>query len=429
MGAGKIGVLLSIFVFIIVTGCEQLKSKPQSSSLPGDDEAPPVPSQSSAPSDMPFAAQVASTWLQEARAFAASHPGNEGLVRFVEVLEKFDTIPVVTHGDAITAIVKEGWQGANEPIAQLIQQDASILEAAYAVGAGPRFDFPKPVDAFSSVPNFLQIQLLCKLMLTEARRLEATGRPDYAATRALQTLRFSNHLFVKDVTLIQNLIAVAGQGMSIKVIESLLRNPNLSSKDAQNIGAVLYDLDKNRIKNSDMIRGESEAMIGTLRKANSDPAYRQKILNETKDPGEKKLMESIYRDFASFEAEHNKVWGAVLAEADKPYGERKVVDKDFLMKLTSNPAFLVSVPNFTEASTRWEVTLAHMRVTQAACAIKMGREDLASTFQDPFSGRPVVVTPDRVYSVGPGQMDMKGGLLYDPTNGTRSVGNIVVFRR
>lgn len=75
---------------------------------------------------------------------------------------------------------------------------------------------------------------------------------------------------------------------------------------------------------------------------------------------------------------------------------------------------------------RWRVDRGS---TLAERAKDLGAEP-NSPWRDPFTGRAMmlddVTSPTLVYSLGPDRLDQHGALLYDPTNGTMSAGDLVL---
>jgi hypothetical protein len=115
------------------------------------------------------------------------------------------------------------------------------------------------------------------------------------------------------------------------------------------------------------------------------------------------------------------------------------------MKASFHPLMKVAVPNFTEADVRALVTKSKLRETQlatalAACKIDKGKypkqisvlvpDYFKALPMDPFNGDAFRYKPAPdgntygLYGVGPDRKDEGTAVLYDPTNGTISDGDI-----
>ena len=81
-----------------------------------------------------------------------------------------------------------------------------------------------------------------------------------------------------------------------------------------------------------------------------------------------------------------------------------------------------------EGAVRADVVTAHLRLCEALCALRLGQSDTLSRFPDPFTGQPLRVANDRIWSLGPDGQDQSARVSYDPTNGTVSAGDIVAPR-
>ena len=102
-------------------------------------------------------------------------------------------------------------------------------------------------------------------------------------------------------------------------------------------------------------------------------------------------------------------------------------------------------PNFMEGRTRAHVTEAYWRMTTALAQLMAYRVEKGkfpgsleeasqiigmSVPVDPFTLQPVRYKSDGkhgvVYSLGPDMTDNQAGVVYDPTNGTVSAGDVVI---
>ena len=353
-------------------------------------------------------------WIIEAKTFLAAHPENKGLGFIIQALEQINIKAGMTHGDDMTNIIRNGWKGQNQKLQEFLASQSPVMDAAAQAGQAAPFSLPPYQDADSPIPNFLKIQIIAKMISTDARRLESTGMADSAAERAVQAALLGDIFCAKEQCLISHLIGGACLTLSCKTLESILCHPGLSIQTSQKTGAKLFELDKRHIGISEAFQTEYRSDLSIFKKT-----------QESMDPQIPKLPPGS-------EADYKKVWDAVIANMAKPYWERKKIDKDSLIKEQTNNQFVqilcqTSIPNSWESAIKEDVAITHLRLCEALCALKLQKKDLLAQFPDPFTGRPLVLTPDRIYSLGPDTTDQKGAVLYDPTNGTVSPGDIAVL--
>ncbi len=74
------------------------------------------------------------------------------------------------------------------------------------------------------------------------------------------------------------------------------------------------------------------------------------------------------------------------------------------------------------------VTLAKLRNLMTLCSLRIGNDDYAKTIIDPFTGIPLNITDEMIFSSGPDRQPQGGEIEYDPTNGSSSSGDIILHR-
>lgn len=90
----------------------------------------------------------------------------------------------------------------------------------------------------------------------------------------------------------------------------------------------------------------------------------------------------------------------------------------------------LAVPNLLEAQTRAKVSRvkADLKTLETGLAVRhtgANQQQSAPVPADPFSGEPYKCSEGyKYYSIGPDKVDDEMSVLYDPTNGTRSAGDI-----
>ena len=102
------------------------------------------------------------------------------------------------------------------------------------------------------------------------------------------------------------------------------------------------------------------------------------------------------------------------------------MDAAWIRMRTDHPLADLMVPRYTtDALERSDVALARLRLCQTLTALRLGETPEAI---DPFDGEPIRFSDTAVWSVGPDQRDQEAWLVYDPTNGTASMGDITARR-
>ncbi len=366
-------------------------------------------------------------WIPAARKLAAEHPEYTGLTDFIDALDRMDTMSCIKEKRNIDKISQEGWRTSYPGVTGALQSQSAALEAAWkAAGAAP-CPLPSTTEVMSPVPNFLKAQLICGLMQAEACRLEASGQPDVALHRAVLSWRFANRFSVSGVGLIHHMIAIGQRAASAKVIAMILRNPAFSADAAQKAGAALVDLEHARLTFADVTKSEISTCLAAQKAMRNNPAQIQQVIAQS--PNLKDYYTDYFKNFDAIETEVNRALPLVLADLEKPFAQRTLRTRESLKTVTSNTyAQEMLASCVEEASVRADVELAYLRLCEALCALKMGKPEIAATFLDPFTGKPLVILPDRVYSLGPDGADQGGTQEYDSKQGGISAGDIFVLR-
>jgi RNA polymerase sigma-70 factor (ECF subfamily) len=422
MGLGK-GIAITVAAVVVVGGGAAYYVQQQQSSSPGGGGAgaPAVAGAQNQTETLPPLKKWGS-WIEMARAWAAEHPENKGIGPFIDTQERLDTMSVAAAKQAVDAIVRDGWNAPYTKVADLLRSQRPALDVAYAAAAAAPFSLPPTEDVTSPAPNFLALQQLCKLMLADARWVESQGDLDTALDKAVLSVRLFSCMSAEEQSLISHLISVANQMHSLKTVQALLANPRTSVEAAQRTGVALHELAAKRVGMIAGLRWESQCGIKTAKRMMTDPAYVASM-----GPEGEALKKQI-GNFEAYKTEKERVWGVTLANLEKPYWQREEMGEQWGKSISKHPLVQVGLPNFQEAMIRDEVALAHLQIAQALCALKMQRNELLAQFTDPFTGEPLRMTNDGLYSLGPDRTDQSGMTPYDPTNGVKSAGDIFARR-
>ncbi|MDX2177133.1 MAG: hypothetical protein SF028_11765 [Candidatus Sumerlaeia bacterium] len=381
-------------------------------------------------------AQGADEWA----AHAKENEGNEGLGHLAAALKAFAGPPQGSANEALTEIIREGWRQPHPEVVEALRQNWEALGEFHKAGGYQDLRLP-PADVanFKSAgtPNFLATQVLTKLLVARARQLEAEGQVGQALDTALRAAWIASFYMGDEQPILSRLIGIACLHISLQAVEDLIRNPAADAEVVRGAGSQLYRIDQRipGMGSAFMV----EAAIGRAQLPEMHTEMRKKMEAATPEQVEAELAklppaqramakEMMNLDSESLLAGHEKVWRAVLENMDRPYRERETMDSAWFDRLSPNPIYNMMMPNFLEAGTRDDAVRARLRACQAARALRIGNAELAASTKDPFTGDPLKVTETSVYSLGPDAADQQGQVLYDPTNGTVSAGDVVVGR-
>ena len=263
-------------------------------------------------------------------------------------------------------------------------------------------------------------------------------------------------------TLISHLIGIAIRAITARSVQTLLVNykvqPPLLKSFADRIGAF----EAGRVP-------ASTALINELRRSGKMMSEGQvkEFATMAKSPpmsdeNKTRLAGILRKQFTaagvepdSLEERINRVIGADSLEKDYekfiallesqmalPVPERLArrveFDEQFQRALkASSPLVSMAVPNFIEADIRDFVSIAYERLCATAALLLANEgagnmealDQAINAFPDPFSGKPLLLDreaarPFQLRSVGPDLVPNDGSLIYDPTNGTVSSGDL-----
>ncbi|MBN1900046.1 hypothetical protein JW926_01820 [Candidatus Sumerlaeota bacterium] len=371
---------------------------------------------SSVPAQTP--PQGGDKWIEAIKA-SMGMPGMEdpGLLNLVKAFENFNSLEVMKSTKTLDEIRKNGWRKPYPEIESLLVSQKTALEYAYACGAGPKVQFPDlGANIRSPFPNFLAVEGFIKLMNANARRYESQGDLPGAIQRLILTARFTNQFSSENAYLIQQLISLSGVSTSLETLQEVLRNPSITPQIAQKTGADLFELEKGVEKGMvNGMKGEGRIFVEGFKKALEEKGKLTPPFDRAGNPQE--VIQKI-----------EQVWSEQVNLVEKPYWEIRKEDSSKISDMAKSIHQSFTIPNFMECKTRHTIMMARLRLCMTLCALKMNKPDLAATFQDPFTGKPLSIAADRIYSFGPDKADQKGQLDYNPKNGTVSPGDIFVMK-
>ncbi|MBN1903370.1 hypothetical protein JW926_18775 [Candidatus Sumerlaeota bacterium] len=305
------------------------------------------------------------------------------------------------------------------------------------------------VNSMIPSANFLQFQVNMKILGLKAWLFVNDGKTSEALQIAKTMIRASkSHLYA---TLISQLIVIAGHSMGTEIWHYIIARCD----DPELIRRALMRQNGLVPKKGFLPPGIDLMIsdnIGTIRKA-----QRYGIPSDIDGKTGREIMGEWFR----VEAEYleniipgsgpSKTYGTenqasgFRVNSAMFGGEVKDI-RSFSARLFSPVIcpfiFRVMAPNFVEAQIREKAVLAKYDLLRLFTAKKLyllehkkepkNMEDLVPEYIpelliDPFTEKEPFRKESFFYSIGPDKIDQKGGLLYDPTNGTVTPGDIFLF--
>src|SRR5690606_8921383 len=149
------------------------------------------------------------------------------------------------------------------------------------------------------------------------------------------------------------------------------------------IGAALYEIENQRLSILECYNTEKKMMILGLEQ------MKKEATKSDADKNDKKFTAMIEESITITEA--------LIKNEEKPYWERRP-SKEIINQMaviSKNIPYL----NYSETGTRESVMLARMRMLQILCAERLEMKEAAAQYIDPFTGQPLKITPQLIYSL------------------------------
>jgi hypothetical protein len=349
-------------------------------------------------------------------------------------------IPDSKQNQLITQVLKQGWIPQVASLTPLLTAHQSAFQE---IRKGAALDYARNIGwkekgINAPIPNFLHAQISAKLLCVEGRALESQGNFADALNDYLTVLTMGRDYGAPDASLIGHLIATAVQSIAIDRIYMLVAGGRLDRPTLDRLLARLQAIETTQNPMVNGFRVEADFFEATLK------ALLAGQIPMPKDGSANDLTNQTER----LRADHKRVWDAVFKQMETPYWKQDLAaSKQELDQIlaTCHPLVKTAVPNHWEADARFLVMRAKLLEAQLAAALAAWKlekgkypqrlsELVPAFFQtlpaDPFSGTEFryLVTPDAshygIYSVGPDKTDDGAKVLYDPSKGALSSGDI-----
>lgn len=381
-------------------------------------------------------------WTRAMRTYLET-PGSEAdlnaLASYVDALAAFDTRTVLAVHDQVDAILENGWTGEQPEVTRVIEELRGAIEAVRAGSRRPIVKYPhwsaitkNPIDA--PLMDFLQAQMLVKVMLVEARRLEAEGDLDGAIKTYDETLTFATRLGAESY-LISKLISRAAQDRILEVLERFLAGARLSEAQYSEIEGFLKGIEAESGSVREGLEAEAEVMEWTLTHL---PASAEAASSDA----ERRIIEAVRGNEEEIMRQIGEMWATILEACSGSYADLLALDIDELT-YGKHEILRMMIPNVSGARTRELITIAKARLTVIDTALR--RHELtegappptlaslgldARDVTDPFTGEPLHYSVDAgrvlLYSVGPDMTDDGGRTRYERGSGGSRSGDVIV---
>ncbi len=393
----------------------------------------------SAPADDALMGAPGRWYVYENQQLARASDDN-GIKEFMLALKKFrcdlndpkDSAAV----DAAKSVMQEGWRGDLCDLEALIERNQ---QAFMLIHEGARKPFAKAViqekqlHFGSAIPNFLSMQVLTKLMISQGKKFEAEGKPQKAILNYIDIAKFGQS--IGNGFLIGKLIDIAIESMAYKAVQKALLNSQLDSAYLEGLVEELEKLEKSSPPIAIAFWHEHLGFVHSIEHLDT--------LGKPNTLGKVLLRSTVFPFMKNKMIKNNtKFWTEAIDYAKKPYPEAITFDIDSRLE-KMDPCTKMSIPNFSKALIRDTYKKARSRGAHIMAALELfkrrnnaypGTIDDLGTILDPIPLDPFteknfryekVGDAYRLFSAGPDMRDDFGTLIYDPTNGVQSAGDII----
>jgi len=352
--------------------------------------------------------------------------------------------------DVINNVLKNGWgpdSASLKPLLDAFQPVFAEVRKGAALEYARNVEYSGPA---TPVPNFLVAQTTAKMLCVEGRLLESQGKYRDALQNYITALTMGRDYGAPNATLIGALISIAVEDIALRQINRLVSSGNIN--DYKFLVAYclprLKAIESSTVTPADAFRTEQKCQLWVPRKFRENPEEFKRSYPE--------MAEALNLDTPqladNWEKAVSKFWDIQLAYLETPYWKRN--QNEFKMKMDEWAVSIypnlqefikVAIPNYREADVRIYVTKSRMLQTQIATALEIARRQNGRYPQklsdlvpicfmnlpiDPFSGNEFTynLSPDAatyfLLGSGPTIAGTGGAIMYDPTNGTVSAGDL-----
>jgi hypothetical protein len=349
--------------------------------------------------------------------------------------ELFPLKEMLAQTKTVDQILKNLDYAARNLLPQLDRCDPAFIEMRNAVNAEVNIS-PADFSPTRKMPHFLTAQTMQKMLLVKGMGMENQGKLDKAVNNYLLAAQFGSVFAGKNTMLIQKLVGVASEKMAYKPLKHFVLNHPQETELMKKIIATLEKAEQNRVPLSEAMRSEQKC-LETVVKNRAHYAQDTEIANLSELE-----VQQILRDT-------ERVYGQLCMFSEMPHAtliRENIAVKFEEMKLNNelHPLVRSQMLQVIPPKVREGTTATDNRLIRVMAAIQLYHHDknaypnslseLAPTYlttvpKDYFSDSDFVYgvrdNSFYLYSVGPDMQDNQEQPVYDPTNGTNSVGDII----
>lgn len=443
---------LTITILILMAGlcaCGKAPATQHASAQPISKATPnPKPTQSPAAEAEPsmderFMAELLKLKQREGRDNALIHYVKAGqIAKFSN--DDMDTLEPLK--PIIKRVLSDGWDDKASELLPLLQR---CQPAFPEIRQGTTLNYAKnigvPQGMSTPVPQFLAIQTLCQMLCVQGRLLESQGKDADALDHYLLALTMGRDFGARGATMIGALISKACLVISTKQITRLAASGHLDRQALGQLQQRLQQVRESLVPVGDALSQESQCFIFAMEKIRKNPdKMAQDLPLFMKGMGQEVITQMLDK----LEADNDLLWHYLTQSLQAPFWQRD--PKTYQQGLDAilakvHPFVKISVPNVPDFDTRYQVATARLEGARLAVALelfKLDRKSYPATLSelipgqlnapiiDPFTGQPFRYrcapggAAYTLWSVGPDRQDSPAAQIYDPSNGTVSVGDI-----
>lgn len=364
-------------------------------------------------------------WISLAKTYQKTYPDDIGLGYIVDAMENFSVEESLSFTSTITLILKNGWKESNPSLEGYLQKQEPIFQSLRKAADTPGTVIP-PIQSIQwPIPKMLYLQILSKLMVVDALKQDAAGNKKEAITRVMQGVRV-NMIFSNSpgTHVIQYLVGMAGATISLDGMAMILHSSGGTPEQFQAAYEELKAVDDKFISPANPIRSEGKLFLDMAK----DLSKEYDSVRKYKDLPGWEWISKASENIPSFESTYRGFWNEIKPELYKPYWEHPGLQIDSTIKavLTGYQDINTdAIPDYLNTYFRYYNFQAKLRIMEAVCLMKANQPEEAKKIIDPYTGKPLIVMPEKIYSLGPDMLDQGGNQEYDFKKGITSNGDII----
>lgn len=384
----------------------------------------------------PYASET--TWDDYARRFVASNNKPNALEHYLNAFSLYTTKTFLIASYETDSILRDGWTQSYPKADEALRLNQGVVQELMLGARMNRCLFPpRLIGNYPHNVNFIRHQTLAKLFVVYGKKYESINQPSVALEYYLAGIQFGKDMGLGDLRLIGQLIGIAMIRINTRPILNLIPQDKLAESDYHKIITELGRIDREQATFADILESDYQ-----WRYIVSNPK-KYGINLEASNQQKWSISRHIIVGGILIYTYHYFIHGHVLHE---------IYDRMMVAKTKSYPEFMkidwhkkMRYPDdFPITYTRLMHEVSFLRLAQLESAIQLyylekkqwpkGLDDLKPYLSpipvDPFNDKPFLWSQDSAgrpfaYSVGPDFNDESAKIIYDPTNGATSAGDII----